>query len=132
MPPMTRNRNDVEQEMRDTLGMIPGFFDRMPDEVLNREWDEFKQWEIGETLIPNKYKQLLMLAIHAETRCQYCTLFHTELAKMFGATEDEITEAVLLAKHTVGTSTYINGIRYDYDQFESELHQIGEYMMEPA
>jgi AhpD family alkylhydroperoxidase len=50
------------------------------------------------TLIPNKYKELLMLAVHAETRCRYCTLFHTEVARMFGATDEEIQEAVHLAK----------------------------------
>ncbi|MFG3405457.1 carboxymuconolactone decarboxylase family protein [Streptomyces sp. NPDC048142] len=30
----------------------------------------------------------------SETKCRYCTLFHTEAAKLFGATDEEIQEAV--------------------------------------
>jgi AhpD family alkylhydroperoxidase len=129
---MTMNRNDIEQDMRQELGIVPSFFDGLPEDVLDEEWKLFKHWELGETAIPAKYKELLMLAVHAETHCRYCTLFHTEMAKMHGATEEEIREAVLLAKHTVGWSTYLNGIREDYDQFVNDLHQIGENMMEPA
>lgn len=129
---MLRSRTEVMEDIRDTLGIVPSFFKEIPDEVLSREWDLFKRWELGDTLIPNKYKELLMLAVHAETRCRYCTLFHTELAKMFGATEEEIQEAVLLAKHTVGWSVYLNGIQQDYEQFADELEEIGENMRVPA
>ena len=124
----SRARETVEREIRETLGLVPSFFDRIPDDVLDQEWTLFKHWELGETLIPNKYKELLMLAVHAETHCRYCTLFHTEAARMFGATDEEIEEAVLLAKHTVGWSTYLNGIRQDYDQFSREVERMGEYM----
>lgn len=124
----TRTRKDVEQEIEQTLGLVPTFFNRMPDQTLDQEWTQFKRWELDRTLIPNKYKELLMLAVHSETRCRYCTLFHTEVARMFGATEEEIQEAVHLAKHTVGWSVYLNGIRADYDQFAKELQEIGKYL----
>lgn len=124
----TRTRDAVEQEIKTTLGIVPSFFDRMPDAALEHEWRLFQHWELEKTVIPNKYKELLMLAVHAETRCRYCTLFHTEVARMFGATDEEIQEAVHLAKHTVGWSAYLNGIRYEYDQFAEELEQIGRHM----
>ncbi|MGD2050255.1 MAG: carboxymuconolactone decarboxylase family protein [Chloroflexota bacterium] len=127
-----RNRSDVEEEIRETMGIVPSFFDEIPDELLDKEWQLLKHWDFGETLIPNKYKELLMLAVNSETRCRYCTLFHTEAAKMFGATDEEIQEAVHLAKHTVGWSVYLNGMRQDYDDFAAEIQEIGEYMMEPA
>ena len=123
-----RSRTEIEQDIRQTLGLVPSFFKRIPDGVIDQEWTLFKHWELGETNIPNKYKELLMLAVHAETKCRYCTLFHTEVARMFGATDEEIQEAVHLAKHTVGWSVYLNGIRQDYDQFSRELEQIGEHM----
>ena len=128
MATAVRTRNDVEQDIRETLGLVPSFFERIPDEALDHEWELFKRWELSETEIPNKYKELMMLAVHAETRCRYCTLFHTEVAKLYGATDEEIQEAVHLAKHTVGWSAYLNGIRYDYDEFEQELQQIGEHL----
>lgn len=126
----TRDRYEVEQEITDALGLVPSFFDRIPDDAIDEEWRLFKHWEMGETLIPNKYKELLMLAVHSETRCHYCTLFHTEMARMYGATEEEIQEAVHLAKHTVGWSVYLNGIREDEERFANELEQIGEHIAE--
>ncbi|RIK43083.1 MAG: hypothetical protein DCC55_06770 [Chloroflexi bacterium] len=117
-------RTDVERDIRETLGIVPGFFKRIPAEVLEHEWSLFKHFELSETHIPLKYKQLLALAVHAETKCRYCTLFHTELAKLFGASDEEIQEAVHFAKHTVSWSVYLNGIRYDLDQFERELKQV--------
>jgi AhpD family alkylhydroperoxidase len=125
---MTRPRAEVESDIEATLGLVPGFFSRIPDEVLEAEWRLFKHWELGETLIPNKYKELLMLAVHSETRCRYCTLFHTEAAKLFGATDEEIQEAVHLAKHTVSWSVYLNGIREDYEKFADELSRIGTFL----
>lgn len=131
-PNDARPRAEVEQEIKETLGLVPSFFNRIPDAVIDHEWTLFKHWELGETHIPNKYKELLMLAVHAETKCRYCTLFHTEVARMFGATDEEIQEAVHLAKHTVGWSVYLNGIREDYDQFAGELERIGEHMAAQA
>lgn len=127
---MQRSRSEVEREMKQTLGLVPAFFEHIPDDVIDEEWSLFKRWELEETVIPNKYKELLMLAVHAETHCRYCTLFHTEAARMYGATDEEIEEAVSLAKHTVGWSTYLNGIRQDYDEFKKELEQIAEHLSE--
>jgi AhpD family alkylhydroperoxidase len=128
MTTTARPRTEVEAEIEQTLGLVPDFFTTIPDEVLDHEWQLFRRMELGETLIPNKYKELLMLAVHAETHCRYCTLFHTEAAKLFGATDEEIQEAVHLAKHTVGWSTYLNGLRADEDRFAEQLSQIGEHL----
>ncbi len=124
----TRKRHEVEMEMKETLGLVPGFFKSIPDQYLDYEWQMFKKLELGETLIPNKYKELMGIAIHAETKCIYCTLFHTEAAKLFGATEEEIQEAVHFAKMSVGWSVYLNGMRTNYDEFADEFTQIGEFL----
>jgi len=124
----SRSRVEVEKEMKDTLGLVPSFFKRIPDEFLDHEWEIFKRMVLGKTLIPNKYKELIGIALHSETKCQYCTLFHTEAARLFGATEEEIQEAVHYAKISVGWSVYLNGIRQDYDQFKEELHKIGKVL----
>ena len=128
MQTTARPRAEVEAEVKETLGLVPGFFARIPDDTIDQEWQLFARMELGETLIPNKYKELLMLAVHAQTHCRYCTLFHTEAAKLFGATDEEIQEAVHLAKHTVGWSTYLNGLREDEARFAEELGQIGEHL----
>lgn len=129
-----RSRAEVEKEMKETLGLVPGFFDRFPEETLDYEWELFKRFELAEPIttqgvhIPAKYRQLMGVALHSETKCHYCTLFHTEVAKLFGATDAEIQEAVHYAKHSLGLSAYLNGIRQDYDEFEAELGKIGDFL----
>ena len=128
--PMTTtvNRAAVEADIKETLGLVPHFFSAIPDQLLAPEWEIFKRIELGQTLIPNKYKELIGVGLHAETKCHYCTLFHTEAARLFGATDEEIQEAVHYAKASLGWSAYINGMREDYDRFAAELAQIGEYL----
>jgi AhpD family alkylhydroperoxidase len=123
-----RSRNVIEDEIKQEIGVVPGFLKSIPDKFLDYEWELFKGLELGETIIPNKYKELMGIAIHSETKCHYCTLFHTEAAKLFGATDEEIQEAVHYAKMSIGWSAYLNGIRQDLGEFESELKQIGEYI----
>lgn len=127
-----RPRTEIENEIRETMGLVPSFFDEIPDRFLEHEWHLFKELELGETRIPNKYKELIGIAVHSETKCRYCTLFHTEAAKLFGASEEEIQEAVHYAKHTVGWSAYLNGMQQDYEEFSNELHQVGEHLSEHA
>lgn len=123
-----RSRGEVEAEIKETLGLVPHFFAGIPDDLLEAEWEIFKALELGETRIPNKYKELIGIALHSETKCRYCTLFHTEAAKMFGATDEEIQEAVHYAKNSLGWSAYLNGMREDYDDFANELEQIKAYL----
>jgi AhpD family alkylhydroperoxidase len=129
-----RSRSEVENEMKETLGLVPSFFDRFPEETLDYEWTLFKRFELQEEgmTIPVKQRQLMGVALHSETKCHYCTLFHTEVARLFGATDAEIQEAVHYAKHSLGLSAYLNGIRQDFDDFQKELREIGEFFNRPA
>jgi AhpD family alkylhydroperoxidase len=129
---VTRSRSDVEKEIREEMGLVPTFFDEIPDELLDREWTLFRHFELGETRIPTKYTELIGIAVHAETKCRYCTLFHTEAAKLFGATEEEIQEAVHYAKHTVGWSAYLNGMQQDFDEFRREMGRVAEHLSESS
>ncbi|MBF6054175.1 carboxymuconolactone decarboxylase family protein [Streptomyces eurocidicus] len=127
-----RSRAEVEAEIKERLGLVPHFISGIPDDLLEHEWEIFKRIELGETLIPNKYKELMGIALHSETKCRYCTLFHTEAARLFGATDEEIQEAVHYAKNSLGWSAYLNGMREDYDAFAQELEQIKGYLSAKA
>jgi AhpD family alkylhydroperoxidase len=128
----TVNRGEIEADIKETLGLVPHFFTKIPTDLLGPEWEIFKRLELGETLIPNKYKELIGVAVHAESKCRYCTLFHTEAAKLFGATDEEIQEAVQFAKFTTGWSVYVNGMQEDYDEFKAELGQVVDYVKSKA
>ena len=94
---------------------------------------ELKGIELSDqTAIPNKYKELIGVGVSGATRCRYCVLFHTEAARLFGATDDEIAEASLMAKHTMGWSTYLNARQFDYDRFTHEVDQITAYISKQA
>ena len=86
------SRADVEADIRGTLGTVPSFFEQVPDDLIESEWQIFKSLQLGETAIPNKYKELIGIAIAGATRCRYCAYFHTTAARLFGATEEEIAE----------------------------------------
>lgn len=128
----TRTRKEIEDEIREEMGLVPTFFDEIPDELMQREWSLFRHFELDETHIPNKYKELIGIAVHAETKCRYCTLFHTEAARLFGATDEEIQEAVHYAKHTVGWSAYLNGIQQDFEEFRREMGRVADHLSERA
>jgi len=126
------SRKDVHREMTEMFGTVISFVDEIPDEFIDSEWDLIKRVQFGETLIPNKYKELIGLAVSAVTRCRYCILFHTEAAKLFGATEAEVEEAVHYTKLVSGWSTYINGLQVDYDEFAAEVARVTEYVRTKA
>ncbi len=114
--------------MKDTRGRVPTMFKTVPDNTLELEWGLFKKTQVEETAIPAKYRELIGLAISGVTKCRYCALFHTEVAKLFGATDAEIEDALHFAKSSVGWSAYINGLQLDYEQFKSEVHKICDYV----
>lgn len=126
--PTLSKRAKVEADIKQTLGLVPQFLKTLPDAYLEDEWRLFKTLELGETQIPNKYKELMGIAIHTETKCRYCLLFHTEAARLMGATEEEIQEAIHYAKNSLGWSAYLNGIQQDYDTFADEVRQVVDYV----
>jgi AhpD family alkylhydroperoxidase len=121
-------RKEVYGEIKETLGLVPTFLKMIPDSTLELEWKLFKKISMEESAIPAKYRELIGLGLSAVTKCKYCTLFHTEMAKFFGATQEEIEDAVHFAKNSAGWSTYVNGLQIDYEQFKNELQQSIEYV----
>src|SRR2546430_189447 len=130
-PMLVEERRDVGHDIEQTFGLVPEFFQRVPDYLLPTEWASFKSLVLSdETALPNKYKELIGLAVSGATRCRYCAYFHTEAARLFGATEDEIVETAMIAKNTMGWSTYLNTLQFDYDAFVREFDQITAYIRE--
>ena len=47
--------------------------------------------------IPQKYRELMALAVACTTQCPYCLDVHTRAAKKAGATRAEVAEASMIA-----------------------------------
>ncbi|MEJ2418949.1 MAG: carboxymuconolactone decarboxylase family protein [Exilibacterium sp.] len=109
---------ETHKEIEQALGQVPVWMEKMPDGVLEGFWSATRDFWLAETVIPNKYKELIGVAISGATRCRYCALFHTESAKAHGATEAEIAEASAMGAMTMG----------DFDKFCRETMDIIKYL----
>ena len=121
-------REEVYSEIEGMFGLVPSFFNSIPDSSIELEWKLMKTVQFDEGPIPSKYRELIGLGIAATSKCKYCTLFHTEIAKLFGATDEEIEDAVHYAKSSAGWSTYLNGMQIPYEQFKSEIERAVGYV----
>lgn len=121
-------------EIVDALGEVPFLFKELEfDETAHDAlWELFNRYELGETNIPGKYRHLIGLAVAGAIHCPYCVPFHTEAAKLNGATEDEIREASLMALTVSAFSTYMHGRQVPMDEFHAQLKRIGDYLQKKA
>jgi AhpD family alkylhydroperoxidase len=107
-------------EIQQLFGKVPSWIQEIPPAALAGFWTLMRDVQFSETRIPNKYKELIGLGISGATRCRYCALFHTEAAKLYGATDEEIAEASTMAGLTMMASTFLNAQQTDYEQFRKE------------
>lgn len=121
-------RKDVYKEIEGMFGMVPTFVKAIPDSSLESQWRMMKQTQFDEGPIPNKYRELIGVAISAITKCRYCSYFHTEAARLNGATDDEIADAVRFAQSSAGWSTWLNGMQFDFEQFKGEMDKIADHI----
>ena len=119
---------EIEQE----FGTVPVMFEVFPKYALAGAWENFKQLSSPESKIPPKYRELLQLAVAAQIPCQYCIYFHTAAAKAFGATEEEIQEAVAQGAQTRHWSMILQGNQINFETFKKEFDTMMKYMAENA
>jgi AhpD family alkylhydroperoxidase len=120
------------QDIERTLGAVPTFFKLFPQTGIAGAWAEFKAIQLGPTRLDGKTKELIGLAIAAQVPCQYCVYFHTAAAKLNGATEDEIREAVAMAAIVRHWSTVLNGMQVDLAGFKQETDEVLRLAAEKA
>jgi AhpD family alkylhydroperoxidase len=126
------NKSDIYSEIEQAFGRVPEWVKAAPDASLGGFWTLFRDFYLAETSIPNKYKELIGIAVSGATRCKYCVLFHTEAAKLHGATEEEIAEASMMSGVTMLGSTFLNAMGVDYEQFEAETRAIVAHVKQNA
>jgi len=113
------------KDMELVLGRVPGFMKKFPEAGIAAAWREFKSVQLNpKTPLDGKTKELIGLAVAAQIPCQYCIVFHTEAAKLNGASEQEIKEAIAMSAMTRHWSTVLNGSLVDETQFRKEVDQI--------
>ena len=120
------------EEIKNEFGVVPTMFEVFPKYALAGAWENFKQLSSPESKIPAKYRELLQLAVAAQIPCQYCIYFHTSAAKAFGATDEEIHEAIAQGAQTRHWSMILQGNQTDFNEFKEEFDGIMKYMASQA
>src|ERR1041384_4307147 len=102
-------QNATLAEIQNTFGFVPDFIKGVPDALLPAFWGSITGLEMSPaTKLDGKTKELIGLGVAAQIPCEYCIYFHTEAAKLNGATDEEIKEAVAMAAITRMGSAILN------------------------
>jgi AhpD family alkylhydroperoxidase len=115
----------VTAEVQKTFGFVPDFVKQLPQSLIANWWHGVTTFEMNpSTKLDGKTKELIGLAVAAATPCEYCIYFHSEAARLNGASEEEVKEAVGMAALTRAGSTLLNGLQVDKAQFKKDVQRI--------
>lgn len=121
---------NARNEIIEHFGTMPTMFEVYPDFALAGAWENFKQLNSSEGNIPPKYRELIRLAVAAQIPCEYCIYFHVASAKAFGATEEEIEEAIAHGAQTRHWSMILKGNQVNFEEFKKEFDEMMKFMSE--
>lgn len=77
--------------------------------------------QLDESVIPQRYREMMMLAAAAAVKCPCCQTYHREVSKMWDASNEELNELTVIVASTTFWSNILHTQNYDYDAFVREL-----------
>lgn len=113
-------RSDVLKEFQAIFGVIPEWFDSLPDTALKHMWQLNRTVGLEEDQIPSKYLRLIGLAAASVIHCRPCIMDDTAGARLSGASDIEIKEAILLGALVRSLEVILEGLYYDRETFMKE------------
>ena len=124
---------DLKAELTKTFGFVPSFALASTPDATRLWWGAVRDFQLSEkTALSGKVKELIGLGVSAQIPCHYCIVFHTEAARLNGASEQEIQEAIFMASLTRQGSTILNGAMLDTGVFDKEMREIVAYLKAQA
>ena len=128
----TPETDRVRAEIQRNFGFVPRFIDAIPDVALPSAWDEMATFQMNpHTALSNKTKELIGLAVASQIPCRYCIYAHSAFARLGGASDAELGEAVAVAAQARHWSTFMNGIMLDEQSFRAEIDKAVDYLQHP-
>lgn len=120
-----QEQSSVAETFKDieaTFGVVPGHFKSYPPTGVAGAWAMTKGLVVDPAnKLEPKVKSLIGLAVAAQIPCRYCIWLETKFAKVAGATDEEVAEAVAQAAYVRHWSTYLNGMQVDFETFKTEF-----------
>ena len=109
---------DIRAEALDAFGAALPEIENYPDSMLPGAWGWMNDVEDGKGALDMKTMQLIALAVAAQVPCQYCTHYHRAAAMSYGATEQELAEAAVIAGYVRHWSAVLYGTGADLDAYK--------------
>ena len=122
----------AKKEIVQQFGSFLSMFEAFPEHALPGAWDNFKQLQSPDNAIPPKYRELMQLSVASQIPCDYCIYYHVTVAKAFGATDEEIKEAVAQGAQTRHWSMILQGNQIEFEDFKAEVDAALKYMSEQS
>lgn len=114
---------DIERFM----GLVPKFFLAFPEEGISGAWSAFKGLQLNPyTALNGKQKELIGLAVSSQIPCDYCVYFHRNAARLNGATDREMQEAVAIGALSRHWSAIFHGGSSDLSSFKATADRMIE------
>ncbi len=113
----TPNIEQVLKTMEDNLGEEPRpmvLMSKVAPELVFRHAQD-RKFVLDLPNIPVKYKQLIMVAVAAAASSHSCATTYIKMAKRSGISKEEIAEAIITARFTLGStvvSTATEGLEH--------------------
>lgn len=119
----------TQVDIQNTLGSLPSFMKMYPEEGLPGAWEEYKSVFINpNTALSGKLKQLIVVGLAGQIPSNECSYMGIQFARMDGASEADIRDAVAMAAATRHWSTHLNGIQYNEAEFAKETSNIVSFL----
>ena len=88
--------------------------------LLKNVWTDIKNIMVKESIIPNKTKEMIYMAVSITNNCSYCTHSHTAAAKTLGMTSEEHSEFLSVIALAAKTNQLVNSIQVPVDEIFNE------------
>lgn len=118
----------VVAEINQTFGFAPKWLTDIPEPLMTQDWIEITDWELQSSPLPDRVKNLAGLAAAAAGRCPYCTYFYKKGTAMVGCTEQEVNEAISVARLISQQEAELAGTEYPLDQYKQEQDRVFQAM----
>jgi len=129
-PPAPVNVVDAASALKDmeqSFGFVPDFARKFPQASIAGAWRHMRDVELNPTTaLSGKHKSLISLAVAAQIPCRYCVIADTEFARLEGATDQEISEAVAMGALVRNWATLVEGLGIDDAMYKRDYDRIAK------
>ena len=113
-------REEIYKDIEETLGGVGGYIEKLYDSQLELMWETTKQTFLSDMSLGLKVNALTALSAAYALDCEYWIEFHSQTARLAGASEENIQDVKKLSEFSAQWSQFLEGINYDFKQWKEE------------